>query len=245
MDKKRTQGTSEVNKLIGVYNKLVRDVYPLQQREFRNNPYHNASHIRDVVNSASKLAILEGMFRDSIPYWLVKIGALVHEIGFLKSPKDHEGTGRRIMKNMLPMMGCNETYTRVISNMIPPTKMPQKPRNPLQRILCDADVRNLGGEDFFEKGKLVRKELENSGIKMDDQKWYESSLKILNEHNYHTESARILGDEGKEKNRKELEKMLRGDGEKSRIIKGQGVLKYVKSQRAGLSGHLYGAYPKI
>ena len=47
-----------------------------------------------------------------------------------------------------------------VAQAILSTKMPQKPTNQLENIICDGDLFHLGKADFREKGKLMHKEVE-------------------------------------------------------------------------------------
>ncbi len=194
------------------YEILEKEIFRVAKRELSKLPkkleYHNTDHYEDVINVASRIATSEGIESRSNEFNLLKTAALLHDIGLLFTYKDHEEKGGLFAKSLLPIYEYSPEEIETISGMILSTKLPQSPKTKLEGIICDADLDNLGREDFFEKGELVRKELENYGIKMSDEQWFTNTHNLIKNHVYHTASQRALRDEGKERNIKKLIEIL-------------------------------------
>ena len=188
------------------YAEAKKDVFRNLKELPENLYYHNPGHTEDVGEVVERLARLENI--PKIGLILLKTGALYHDTGFLEQYQKNEPIGARIAKESLPRYGYKKKQIESIANMIMATQLPQNPQTKLEGILCDADLDNFGRGDFFDMGALLRKELEEHGIKMSDKDWYEGTLKLLENHHYFTESARKLRQEKKQENIRKLKEKL-------------------------------------
>jgi len=194
------------------YEAAERHVFNLLGTLNKNLYYHNLDHTKDVIESVERLYRLEKLLRLKKVFEEeildLKTGALCHDTGFLIRYKENEQAGAGIARGSLGIYGYAKKQIKKIARMIMPTKFPQNPKTLLEKILCDADVDNFGREDFFEKGELMRRELEEQGIKMSDKEWYGNTLKLLEGHSYFTDSAKKLRQERKEENIRKLKELL-------------------------------------
>lgn len=70
------------------------------------------------------------------------------------------------------------------------TKMPQSPKNLLEKIICDADMIYLGRKEFFAKNDLLKAEIEKRENRViPDADWLKRSMDFLSGRSYHTEYA--------------------------------------------------------
>ncbi|HLC78097.1 MAG TPA: phosphohydrolase [Candidatus Nanoarchaeia archaeon] len=169
--------------------------------------YHNVDHPLDVRDEALVLAKMEGLHDYEI--FALEPAALTHDLGFLVRYKDNEEVGEILAQEYLPQFGYDQNQSQFISEMIPSTKMPQKPKTHIDKILCDADLANLGREDFYIKTELLRRELSTMGIQnFSPRQWYEGTLKLLEDHTYWTKSARNLWQPTKERHIIEIKQLL-------------------------------------
>jgi len=68
----------------------------------------------------------------------------------------------------------------MIQELILSTSPYAKPNNLLEKIIKDADMDNLGRDDFFDINEKIRKELELiKNIKIKDPDWHHASLDII------------------------------------------------------------------
>jgi len=186
----------------------------LKTKPVKDLNYHNLDHTQDVVESAERIffELIKDTLTKEMPFktelLLLKTGAAYHDTGFSKRYKENESFGAGLARGSLARYGYKKKQRESIGGMIMATQLPQNPKTLLEEILCDADLDNFGRDDFFDKGKLIRKELEGQGIEMSDRQWYEGTLKLLEDHKYFTESARKLRQEKKEENIKKLKEIL-------------------------------------
>jgi uncharacterized protein len=161
--------------------------------------YHNVWHTKeDVLPGCRRLAdLMDIAGEDRI---LLEVSAAYHDIGFVKSSRDHELIGMNIAAEILPTFGFSEREIASVSKMILATRLPQAPQNVLGEILADADLDVLGRPDFFARNACLRQEWANFGKESDTKKWYEDQLLFLEKHVYFTPAARSLRDAGKLQN---------------------------------------------
>jgi TolB-like protein/Tfp pilus assembly protein PilF/predicted metal-dependent HD superfamily phosphohydrolase len=146
--------------------------------------YHNMSHIKDVMESAERIAEAEGI--SSEEKRLLRVAALFHDAGFIFSPKNHEERGCDLAKSMLPPFGFTTQQIEMICGMIMATRIPQTPHTHLEKIVCDADLDYLGRDDFFETGKSLYMEMKERGFIETEREWNLIQKTFLETHRYHT-----------------------------------------------------------
>lgn len=150
--------------------------------------YHNIEHIEDVLQSAVKIAEHEKISREDIQ--LIRIAALFHDSGFITSPKNHEEIGCSIARATLPSFGFDDHQIEIICGMIMATKIPQTPKTPLEKIICDADLDYLGRDDFYSIGKRLFEEMKTRGFVETEREWNLIQKTFLESHRYHTSYAK-------------------------------------------------------
>ena len=85
------------------------------------------------------------------------------------------------------------------------TKMPQNPKGLLENILCDADLFHLGTNDFAEKSKQLRREVEAlHNTTIDKAEWRQKNIDLIQSHHYHTDYCQLLLNDRKQENLDEL-----------------------------------------
>ncbi|MFN2158336.1 MAG: cyclic nucleotide-binding domain-containing protein [Anaerolineales bacterium] len=175
--------------------------------------YHSLSHTRDhVVPAVERLAKLEGIQGEDL--LLLKTAAYYHDVGHIQGRQNHEEEGVRVVEANLPGFNYSPEQIQVIRELIMATKMPQSPTSSLGEILADADLDVLGRADYFKRNLDLRHEWATGGEVFTDLEWYSSQLNLLITHDYFTESARMLRDKGKQRNREAVAKLiehLKGD----------------------------------
>lgn len=152
--------------------------------------YHSLNHILDVLESAIKLAEMEGLSEADIE--LLKVAVLFHDAGFVQTIKGHEEAGCKMALEILPDYGFNEKEIEPILGMIMATKYPPQPKTISEKIICDADLDYLGRDDFFEIGNKLFKELKMQGSLSNEKEWNSLQVNFLTTHRYFTNSAKQL-----------------------------------------------------
>lgn len=183
----------------------------LREKLPRTLYYHTAEHSDDVLLEAMHFAVEDKLDQRSCE--LLAIAAAYHDTGFIEAAQENEALGAQMAAAAMHEQGGYSTEEiELVKTMIldtslrsTPEGMRQVPTTLLSRYLCDADVSNLGREDFFEKAELIRKEIGSPPIPV----FLAGVLKFLACHQWHTEAARRLRSTQRANNLSELEKKLK------------------------------------
>lgn len=175
----KTKGYLELRKF--VIHKLTNQLSPALT-------YHGVHHVKDVINVCKQyIKRLKIRGREAE---LLLSGALIHDIGFLYTYRDHEEKGVEIAKELLPGYAFDKDEIDLISGLILATKVPQVPKTELEKILCDADLDYLGRSDFDPISESLFQELQNVNLLHDRLAWDKIQIKFLDGHYYHTNYAK-------------------------------------------------------
>ena len=161
--------------------------------------YHSLAHTLDeVFPAADQFAALEGVTGEDL--LLLRTAAIYHDIGYVEQHTRHEESSVRIASAMLPGFGYCPAQISVVVDAILATRLPQQPHSLLERILADADLSVLGGEDYLLRSAALREELAAFGQAMTDVEWYSRQLEFIRDHRYFTSAAHALRDAQKQIN---------------------------------------------
>lgn len=159
--------------------------------------YHGAHHtISDVLPAVDRICRGESVSEAQAD--LVRAAALFHDLGFVESYHGNEPIGARMAAQALPEFGFSLAQVERIADLILSTELRevdgvwvQTPgHDPLKRILCDADLDNLGRDDFFEVSASLRRELEGQGERFADREWCVRQIAFLSRHDWFTATQR-------------------------------------------------------
>jgi uncharacterized protein len=148
--------------------------------------YHGKHHTLDVFAVSEQLCISEKVSENDT--LLVLTAALFHDVGFLRHYRDHEAHSCRFAQEMLPNFGYRGGAIKKICSLIRATKIPQSPKNLLERILCDADLDYLGRDDFYAIGQTLFQEMRVLKMIDTEENWNAIQIRFLEKHAYFTES---------------------------------------------------------
>ena len=181
---------------------LVQEALKLLDKALPDNlSYHTKGHTLEVLRESIRFAVTEGLSERELE--LLAIAAAFHDTGFIKSPLANELIGAEFAREALQRTGGFSTVEiQLIEQMILDTKLvelssgPQLiPSTKLSRYLLDADLSNLGRDDFFDKSELLRQEL---GV--EERSFRSRSLQVIAGYHWFTEAAHALGQKKKEEN---------------------------------------------
>ena len=161
--------------------------------------YHNKEHTMDVVKQCERIAADEGL-EEGNEIFLLRVAALYHDTGFLRTYFNHEEMSCRIFMEDAALFNFSAEDKALIKGLIMATKLPQKPKSKLEKIICDADLDYLGRTDFFTIGEGLRTEFLNYEIISSEKEWEQLQAKFLTTHQYHTESSRRCREDQKQVN---------------------------------------------
>lgn len=161
--------------------------------------YHNLHHTKRVINSAGEIGNHYNLSRDD---WRDLLTAcLLHDYGFIKSHIDHEETGSKISKELLPDFYYSDDHIESISSLILITKVAEKPSNLLESIIRDADLEYIGSDDFEKISEYLKKEWIECGVVENDNQFYKIQYEFLLSHNFYTA---YMGEKGREQKLKNI-----------------------------------------
>ncbi|MCO6430025.1 MAG: hypothetical protein J5J00_04135 [Deltaproteobacteria bacterium] len=173
--------------------------------------YHVASHTDDVLREVVLFATHDGL--DARPRHLLAIAAAYHDLGFVKQRSNNEEVGAQMAAEAMHAAGgFRASEIELVHGMILDTQVrftekgPQQvPASELSKYLLDADVSNLGREDFFDKAELVRQEVQFEN----KEDFMRGLVKFMEAHTWYTPAAKALRDQKKRENQAKLEAMVR------------------------------------
>ncbi len=161
--------------------------------------YHSYIHTIDVFQATSELSALENLGEKDLR--LVETAALYHDAGMLITYENHEENSMMMAADILKRFNYTSNQIGVVCDLIRCTRLPQVASTTLGNILCDADLDYLGRDDFFVNSFRLKLEWQLYGIKtLSLSDWFLLQEEFLLQHNYLSESARKVRNEGKQKN---------------------------------------------
>jgi adenylate cyclase len=152
--------------------------------------YHNVKHTVDVVTEVELIGWAEGCSDEEI--LLLKTAGLFHDVGHVIAYDNHEFHGTQIAREMLPQFNYTNEQIDKICSLIMSTKLPPKPTNLLENIMCDADLDYLGRSDFIPVSNTLYEELKAQNKMGSLNDWNKIQVKFISGHQYFTKTARGL-----------------------------------------------------
>lgn len=162
--------------------------------------YHNRVHTEKVAEAA--LMIAQHYQLNEKDFFIVNVAAWFHDIGYYRGgASGHEEKGAQMAEAFLTGTGVDAAVIDSVKGCILATKLPQRPTNLLDEVVCDADLFHLGTDDFGERSKLLRKEAEAvHHKKISKDQWRKDTIRFLESHHYHTDYCLLLLGEKKQEN---------------------------------------------
>ncbi len=168
--------------------------------------YHNVKHTVDVVTEVELIGWAEGINDEDM--LLLKTAALFHDVGHTIEYDNHEYHGTVIAREMLPKYGYSDEQIDKICEIIMATKLPPKPKNLLEEIICDADLDYLGRTDFIPVSNTLYEELHEQNKIGSLNQWNKLQVKFISGHQYFTKTARSLREVNKQKQIERITKLI-------------------------------------
>lgn len=148
--------------------------------------YHNLAHTEHVAKHAVELANYYKL--DDKDLFIVLAASWFHDVGYIDKWEQHEQRGAEQAEGFLTERGVDQATIDAVKGCILATKMPQSPVGLLQQIVCDSDLYHLGSDDFKDRNRTMRKETENLlGKNIDKDIWRIGTIKLMENHHYHTD----------------------------------------------------------
>ena len=166
--------------------------------------YHNFNHVQDVLSAAKRIISVECPSDEEQEALL--LSTLFHDTGFSEGAKDHEERSVQIFRQFAAnSVGITDQAIDKVVRLILSTKPGHEPTDWLEGAMIDADFGHLGNENYWDRSNRLRQEwLLTENQFQPEIQFVQAELNFMVAHKYNTPSARILFDEGKEKNIKFL-----------------------------------------
>lgn len=177
------------------YPKVCLDILDALKKGLSSSlTYHCLEHTLDVANVCN-FYINHYEIESSIAD-LIRIAAISHDYGYIKSPINHEENSILLVKPYLSKLYSKEEL-KLISGMIRATKVPQNPHTLYEEILADADLDYLGRNDYDMWSNRLYLEFSHFGVVNSEKEWLAMQIQFLENHTYHTTLAKTNRDQAK------------------------------------------------
>ena len=196
-----------MDKQLEKFESWIRDMFKNHQKS--EVCYHNMDHSMQLVKVVAEIGDYYKLSQEEKND--LHIAAWMHDIGYWEvKGEGHEEKGAKMAQEYLTELGFEQERIDRIKSLILATRMPQKPKNLLEEIICDADLYHLSSEKYFDHTVLLKKEKANLGFgKTSLIDWLRESKLFMQAHHYHTEYAQIYFQPGKEANLASIEMKIK------------------------------------
>jgi class 3 adenylate cyclase/HD superfamily phosphodiesterase len=166
-------------------------VFDQLQTELPNHLlFHNLKHTKDVYTQTELIGRAENLNAEEM--LLLRTAALLHDTGYAKSYQNPELKSMENCRKILPKFKYTEDQIETICTLIQCSQKNSKPNNKLEEILIDADLDYLGRVDYLNIALNHYREVKlNNGVRSEED-WFANQIKLLEEHEFYTETARKL-----------------------------------------------------
>lgn len=168
--------------------------------------YHNVKHTVDIVTEVELIGWGEGCTDEEI--LLLKTAGLLHDAGHTVAYDNHEYHGTVLAREMLPQYNYSPGQIEKICSIIMATKMPPKPTNLLENIICDSDLDYLGRSDFIPVSNTLYEELKAQNKIGSLNDWNKLQVKFISGHQYFTQTARSLREVNKQQQIERIQSLI-------------------------------------
>lgn len=168
--------------------------------------YHNVKHTVDVVTEVELIGWGENCSDEEI--LLLKTAGLFHDVGHTVAYDNHEFHGTVIAREMLPKFNYSPEQIERVCAIIMSTKLPPRPTNLLENIICDSDLDYLGRSDFIPVSNTLYEELKAQNKMGSLNDWNKIQVKFISGHQYFTSTARSLREVNKQQQIERIQNLI-------------------------------------
>jgi uncharacterized protein len=166
--------------------------------------FHNLEHTNNVVQAVTE--IMSDRLT-TMEQTIVLLAAWFHDCGYCRTYIGHEDCSILIATTFLNEQRCDITLIVQVTACIAATKVPQKPQNLLQEILCDADMAHLAKNNYIDYANRLKQEWQvHLNKHFSEKQWRELNLELLTQHKYFTTYGKNVLEVEKHKN---IERLLK------------------------------------
>lgn len=149
----------------------------------KNYIFHSKAHTLDVVKNVEIIGNYDNLEENDIN--ILKISAFLHDVGYSKIYNGHEKESAVLAEKFLRKENIDESEIERVITTILATKVPQKPKDKLSEMLCDADLMHFTYDDYFEYMELLRGEWKRCSIaNLNEKEFDKNTVSFFNSHTY-------------------------------------------------------------
>lgn len=176
--------------------------------------YHNYTHSKRVYKSINE--IIEHSQFSVKDATILRLAALLHDTGYIKTREGHEEESVKIAREFLTEKEVEKDVIEGVEKCIMATKFKGTPEGPLEEAIRDADASHFGKDYFKEASEFLRQEYISQNIEhFTPREWRDENIKLLTEkHKFYSEYALQEWQKQKEKNLADLLKDRKKDNKK-------------------------------
>lgn len=165
--------------------------------------YHNLQYSQELVNRATEIA---GHYQiEPKRLFVIQTAAWFNTLCYHENPDSYYKRSARIADKFLRKISAPQEVIKGVTEAILVTRIPQQPKDLVEQIVCDAHMYYLGLDDFENRSRLIRKELELiTGKKISKEEWRLRNIQLLQNHRFKTDHARALLEEQQKRNLAQL-----------------------------------------
>ena len=168
--------------------------------------YHNVKHTVDVVTESELIGWSEGLNDSQL--LLLKTAALFHDMGHIATYIGHEECSTDFARELLPKYLYTDEEINTICRIIMATKLPPKPADLLEAIICDSDLDYLGRTDFVPVSNALYAELKVIDKLLSLNDWNKQQVKFISSHQYFTKTGRKLREVKKQEQIERIKQLI-------------------------------------
>ncbi len=161
--------------------------------------FHNFHHTVNVVRGVKDIG--RHLQLDKAQKEILLLAAWFHDSGHVVKYIGHEEESQRLAQEWLSREGFPPGKIDQVLDCIGATKMPQQPKNLLQKVICDADLFHLSLGEYCHLQFQLREEWRRIfNREYSDLGWMEENLSFIHDHQYFTEYGRKVLEARKQRN---------------------------------------------
>ncbi len=177
-----------------------------QERLTADHRYHNQGHTERVCEAVLSIGKGEGVSEEDLE--ILELAGIFHDLGFTETYEGHEAISRQLAAGFLESQQYPQHKLEQVLQLIDVTYPPKVPQAKLEKIICDADLGNLGSDRYFDYLQALRHEWKVFlNQEYTDEAWYKMNYKFVKNHRFYTKSAIEAYDKQWNENRKALKKL--------------------------------------
>jgi len=151
--------------------------------------FHNAQYARSINSQVDLLANAEQIHEEE--YINLKLASIFLFTGYINDYNNPAEAALKFMSETLPRLGFDEKYITSAGQMIL-NSFRENYLSAADRILHDARYDYLGRVDYIKLTEKLFRERNEHGLKTDIQEWAGIQKKLLKEHDFMTNTGRLL-----------------------------------------------------